>query len=227
MRYIVLDTETTGLEPEDGHRITEIGCVELINHVPTGRTFQQYVNPEREVSETALEISGLSNDFLKDFPLMKDVIGPFLAFIGEDALVIHNAKFDMKFLNAELTWANYPLLAKNTIIDTLELARQKFPGAPASLDALCKRFHIDNSKRIKHGALLDAEILAEVYIELIGGRQNSFFGSSGQAKKTHFTQPTARRRDTAINRDFKATETELSLHNTFIKKEIKDPLWRA
>lgn len=226
MRCIVLDTETTGLEPEEGHRITEIGCVELMNDVPTGRTFQQYINPERAVSEKALEISGLSNEFLEKFPVMKDVIQPFLAFIGDDALIIHNAKFDMKFLNAELSWANYPPLTKNSVIDTLEIAREKFPGSPASLDALCKRFQIDNSKRVKHGALLDAEILAEVYIELIGGRQNCFFGQGAhQADGPHFVQPTPRRREKPINRDFSASEKEKEIHRDFIKKDIKDSLW--
>jgi DNA polymerase-3 subunit epsilon len=171
MREIVLDTETTGLEPADGHRIVEIGAVELFNHMPTGRTFHQYLNPERAMPPEAFEIHGLGDDFLRDKPLFRLVGRDFLDFVGESRLVIHNAAFDMKFLNAELAMAGLPRLAGDRALDTVQIARQKFPGSPVSLDALCRRFGVDNSGREKHGALLDCELLAEVYLELIGGRQ--------------------------------------------------------
>ncbi|EIE50059.1 DNA polymerase III subunit epsilon [Citreicella sp. 357] len=171
MREIVLDTETTGFEPETGDRIVEIGAVELFNHVATGKTYHQYINPERSMPQGAFEVHGLGDDFLRDKPVFASVADDFLAFIGESRLVIHNASFDVKFLNAELKWAGRPLLPKDSAIDTLEIARRKFPGSPASLDALCRRFNIDNGARTLHGALLDSEILAEVYLELIGGKQ--------------------------------------------------------
>ena len=171
MREIVLDTETTGIEPAEGHRLVEIGCVELVNHVPTGRVWHQYINPQRDMPPEAFEVHGLSAQFLSDKPLFGAVARDFLAFIGEASLVIHNAAFDMKFLNAELGWAGLPQLPPHRAVDTLAIARKRFPGSPASLDALCRRFGIDNSRREKHGALLDSEILAEVYLELIGGRQ--------------------------------------------------------
>ncbi|MGR3435654.1 MAG: DNA polymerase III subunit epsilon, partial [Shimia sp.] len=174
MREIVLDTETTGFEPAEGDRIVEIGAVELLNHVPTGRTYHQYINPERSMPEGAFQVHGLGDDFLRDKPVFARIADDFLAFVGRDKLVIHNAAFDMKFLNAELGWAGKPLLAADQAIDTLAIARRRFPGAPASLDALCRRFAIDNAARTLHGALLDSEILAEVYLELIGGRQPDF-----------------------------------------------------
>ncbi len=174
MREIVLDTETTGFEPTEGHRIVEIGAVELFNHMPTGRTYHQYINPKRPMPKEAFEVHGLGDDFLRDKPLFATVAQAFLDFIADAPLVIHNASFDMKFLNAELSWAELPPLNAGRAVDTLLIARKKFPGSPASLDALCRRFSIDNSMREKHGALLDSEILAEVYLELIGGRQPDF-----------------------------------------------------
>ena len=171
MREIVLDTETTGFEPAEGHRIVEIGAVELLNHLPTGRTYHQYINPQRSMPEEAYNIHKLGDAFLSDKPLFKDIAADFLNFIGDSKLVIHNASFDIKFLNAELSWVNLPELSMSRAIDTVMMARRKFPGSPASLDSLCKRFGIDNSMRTFHGALLDSEILAEVYLELIGGRQ--------------------------------------------------------
>ena len=175
MREIVLDTETTGFEPAEGHRIVEIGAIELFNHVPTGNTYHQYINPEREMPKEAFEVHGLGDDFLRDKPRFGEVGRAFLDFIGTDSkLIIHNAAFDMKFLNAELGWADLPLLPMDRSLDTVAIARRKFPGSPASLDALCRRFGIDNSAREKHGALLDSELLAEVYLELIGGRQPDF-----------------------------------------------------
>lgn len=181
MREIVLDTETTGFEPNEGDRIVEIGAVELFNHLPTGKTFHVYINPERSMPQGAFEVHGLGDDFLKDKPLFRAVGQPFLDFIGEAKLVIHNAAFDMKFLNAELGWLGLPPIPWDRAIDTLAIARRRFPGAPASLDALCRRFGIDNSARTLHGALLDSEILAEVYLELIGGRQPDFGLASGPA----------------------------------------------
>lgn len=175
MREIVLDTETTGFEPAEGHRIVEIGAIELLNHMPTGRVYHQYINPERAMPKEAFEVHGLGDDFLSDKPPFAVVGTAFLDFIGADSrLVIHNAAFDMKFLNAELGWANLPIIAMDRALDTVAIVRRKFPGSPASLDALCRRFAIDNSAREKHGALLDSELLAEVYLELIGGRQPDF-----------------------------------------------------
>lgn len=174
MREIVLDTETTGFEPAEGHRIVEIGAVELFNHLPTGRTYHQYINPERPMPKEAFEVHGLGDDFLRDKPIFTMVGQAFLDFIGESQLVIHNAAFDMKFLNHELERAGLPTLPFARATDTLLIARQKYPGSPASLDALCRRFGVDNSAREKHGALLDSEILAEVYLELVGGRQPDF-----------------------------------------------------
>ena len=174
MREIVLDTETTGFEPSEGHRIVEIGAVELFNHLPTGRTYHQYLNPQRMMPKEAFEVHGLGDDFLRDKPLFAAIAEGFLQFIADAPLVIHNAKFDMKFLNAELAAAGLPVLPQARAIDTVTMAREKFPGSPASLDALCRRFGVDNAKREKHGALLDSEILAEVYLELVGGRQPGF-----------------------------------------------------
>jgi len=174
MREIVLDTETTGFDPDQGDRIVEIGAVELFNHMPTGRTYHQYINPERSMPQEAFEVHGLGDDFLRDKPVFKTIAQEFLEFVQDAKLVIHNASFDMKFLNAELSWVKLPVLPWERAVDTLAIARKKFPGSPASLDALCRRFNIDNSSRTLHGALLDSEILAEVYLELIGGRQPDF-----------------------------------------------------
>lgn len=179
MRELVLDTETTGFEPDQGDRIVEIGAVELWNHVPTGKTYHQYINPERAMPQEAFEVHGLGDEFLADKPVFKQIAEEFLEFVGDAKLVIHNASFDMKFLNAELKWAGLSGLPMDQAIDTLAIARKKFPGSPASLDALCRRYAIDNSARTLHGALLDSEILAEVYLELIGGRQPDFALASG------------------------------------------------
>jgi DNA polymerase-3 subunit epsilon len=183
MREIVLDTETTGFEPSEGHRIVEIGAVELFNHMPTGKTYHQYINPERLMPKEAFEVHGLGDDFLREKPVFQAIGRAFLDFIGDAKLVIHNAAFDVKFLNFELKRVGLPGLDWSRAIDTLAIARQKFPGSPASLDALCRRFGVDNSSREKHGALLDSEILAEVYLELIGGRQPDF-GLASQPEKS-------------------------------------------
>jgi DNA polymerase III subunit epsilon len=173
MREIILDTETTGLDPAQGHRLVEIACVELLNTIPTGATFHAYVDPMRDMPQEAFRIHGLSAEFLKGKPLFEAIASEFLAFIGDTKLVIHNAEFDMKFINAELKRAGLPPLGMDRVFDTLSFARRKHPGSPASLDALCARYRIDNSRRTKHGALLDSEILAEVYTELMGGRQSA------------------------------------------------------
>ena len=171
MREICLDTETTGLKPEEGHRVIEIGAVELHNHIPTGRTFHVYLNPERDVPEDSVRIHGLTAEFLADKPRFAEVVEEFLEFIGEAPLVIHNAEFDRRFLNHELSIAGLAEIPPERCVDTLQIARRKFPGAQHTLDALCRRFGVDNSARTLHGALLDAQLLADVYIELIGGRQ--------------------------------------------------------
>lgn len=171
MREVVLDTETTGLDPDAGDRIVELGAVELVNHMPTGRTFHAYINPERDVPAEAAAVHGLTTAFLADKPVFRAVAGEFAAFLGDARLVIHNAAFDMRFLNAEFGWAGRASLPWARAVDTLELARRRFPGANNTLDALCRRFGVDTSARVKHGALLDSELLAEVYLELMGGRQ--------------------------------------------------------
>lgn len=171
LREIVWDTETTGFEPEAGDRIVEIGAIELIGHVPTGRVFHEYVDPQRDMPEGAYQVHGLSTEFLRGKPLFAEIGRKFLDFVGDARLVAHNAAFDMKFVNAELGWAGLPTIPDERKIDTLAIAKRRFPGARNSLDALCARFGVDNSAREKHGALLDSEILAEVYLELIGGKQ--------------------------------------------------------
>lgn len=222
-REIVLDTETTGFEPSQGHRLVEIGCLELINHVPSGRVFHSYINPERDVPQDAFSVHGLSYDFLKDHPPFKDVASLFLDFIQEDPLVIHNAKFDMKFINAELKWVSFPEIPFHRAKDTLMMARQKFPGSPASLDALCKRFGVDNRSREKHGALLDAELLAQVYLELIGGKQPGLtLGFSMKAEQKEETQ--TQEKKTRTPRTYSPTPEELNLHQGLVN-QLKNPFW--
>ncbi|MGB0919804.1 MAG: DNA polymerase III subunit epsilon [Alphaproteobacteria bacterium] len=225
MREIVFDTETTGLEPSEGHRIIEIGALELVNHVPTGRTFQTYIFPERQVSEDTIRITGITDEMLVGQPLFKDVADDFLAFIGDAALVAHNAAFDMKFMNHELTRIGYNALDDARVIDTLVIARRRFPGSPASLDALCKRFEIDNSGRTYHGALLDSELLADVYLELTGGRQTNLLqsgsgddGPSGPARVPRSARPTPL--------PSPITADEAAAHEAFIAT-MDDPVWNA
>lgn len=173
MREIVLDTETTGLDPLQGHRLVEIGCIELVNRIPSGQVFHRYVNPQRDIPAEAFAVHGLSLDFLKDKPRFAEIVDELIDFIGEAPLVAHNAQFDLGFINAELERAGRAAVGRERLVDTLLLARRRHPGGPNRLDDLCARYGIDNSRRTKHGALLDAEILAEVYLELIGGRQAS------------------------------------------------------
>jgi DNA polymerase III subunit epsilon len=171
VREIVFDTETTGLDPYRGDRLVEIGCIELLNRIPSGQTFHRYVNPQRDMPAEAFAVHGLSGEFLKDKPFFAEVADDLAAFIGDAPLVAHNASFDLSFINAELERAGKPLVARDRVVDTLMLARRKHPGSANRLDDLCARYGIDSSRRVKHGALLDAELLAEVYLELVGGRQ--------------------------------------------------------
>jgi len=239
MRQIVLDTETTGFEPNEGDRIVEIGAVELIGHVPTGRTYHQYINPMRSMPAGAFGVHGIGPDLLeppqqpkpgqvilRDKPVFADIAQGFLDFIGTDVMVIHNAAFDMKFLNAELGWLKRPLLPMAQSLDTLAIARRKFPGSPASLDALCRRFGIDNSNRTLHGALLDSEILAEVYLELIGGRQPDF-GLGAAAIKTANTADAQDWRPTARPNALppRITNEEAAAHTAFIESLGDGVLW--
>lgn len=226
MRQIVLDTETTGFEPAEGDRIVEIGGVELLNHMPTGRVYHQYINPERAMPESAFAVHGLGDEFLRDKPVFRAIAQEFLDFVGDAQLVIHNAGFDMKFLNAELEWAKLRKLPDTQALDTLAIARKKFPGSPASLDALCRRFGIDNSAREKHGALLDSEILAEVYLELIGGRQpglvlNTRSRDQGLGQDTASWRP--RPRPTPL--PSRLTEEEAAAHAAFVDELGDGAVW--
>jgi len=181
MREIVLDTETTGLDPSNGHRIVEIGCIELLNAIPTGQNYHVYINPERDMPEEAFQVHGISSEFLSGKPVFSDICGDFLEFLADGKIVAHNAEFDMRFINAELARLGHDPIGPERVVDTLALARRRHPGAPNNLDALCNRYGIDNSRRTKHGALLDAEILAEVYAELMGGIQAALIFATGLA----------------------------------------------
>lgn len=220
MREVVLDTETTGLDAHSGDRVVEIGCVELINHIPTGETFHTYLNPERSMPEGAFRIHGLSDEFLADKPLFASIARTFVDFIGEAPLVIHNAEFDVKFLNAELARLDIAPIPMSRTIDTVKMARQRFPGAQANLDALCRRFGIDNSKRDKHGALLDAELLAAVYLELLGGRQAGLMLGVEVSVTTLEIRRVAR-----PPRPHAASEAELAAHRAFLDRFVKNALW--
>ena len=226
MREIVLDTETTGFDPESGDRIVEIGAVELIGHVPTGNTYHQYINPERAMPDEAFQVHGLGDDFLRDKPKFAQIGQAFLDFIGTDKLIIHNAAFDIKFLNAELKWMGLPQIPWEQALDTLAIARRRFPGSPASLDALCRRFGISNEARTLHGALLDSEILAEVYLELIGGRQPDFaLSSQPQAKAGETVQTwTAPKRPNAL--PSRLSQEEATAHQEFVEKLGDSALWQ-
>ncbi|MFV0625939.1 MAG: DNA polymerase III subunit epsilon [Alphaproteobacteria bacterium] len=227
VREIVFDTETTGFKPEEGERLVEIGAIELINHLPTGREYHQYINPCKEVPEEAFKVHGLSYDFLKDYPVFEDVADDFLAFIGDDAkLIAHNAAFDINFLNYELKAINKPKLEWDRVIDTLEIARNMFPGARASLDALCRRFNIDASDRTKHGALIDSELLAKVYLELIGGVEPTMLkDNKSNGSKTQFVDHVAGK-SLRVARVFDISEVEFEAHKDFLKKKLKlEEVW--
>ena len=220
MREIILDTETTGLDPKDGHKVIEIGGVEMINKVLTGNKFHYYVNPERDVPQDAYRIHGISSEFLQDKPLFKDIAHEFINFINNAKLVIHNAQFDIKFLNYELTLLNLPSIDLAEVIDTLIIAKRAFPGARVNLDALCKRFKVDNTNRQFHGALKDAYLLSEVYVELSGGRQVSFslreIEDNIIMKEEQAIKYTGKGNRIIIT----PTDNELKEHNAFVSKFI-------
>lgn len=228
MREIVFDTETTGFEPGDGHRIVEIGCVELIDHFPTDRTLQLYLNPERDVPIESQRVHGLSAEFLADKPLFADVADKFLAFLGDSPLVIHNASFDIKFINAELKRVGKDPIPLARAIDTIEIAKRKFPGARYSLDELCKRFGIDLTVRTKHGALLDAQLTAEVYLELVGGRQKGLMLAPVEIAAAQAGEPVRAARQRPEKLAPLITAAEIEIHATFVTKELGDKnLWGA
>ncbi|TYB77727.1 DNA polymerase III subunit epsilon [Maritimibacter fusiformis] len=241
MREIVLDTETTGFDAKTGDRMVEIGAIELVNHMPTGRTFHQYINPDRDMPLSAFEVHGLGPDLLtpprdaqphevtlKDKPLFAAIAQSFIDFIGDAPLIIHNARFDVPFLNAELGWCNLPPLPMERAIDTLDIARRKFPGSPASLDALCRRFGIDNAHRTLHGALLDSEILAEVYLELIGGRQPGLVLSTAQPKQASSTDVSSdwRPRPRPAPLPPRISEQETAAHSAFVEALGDGAIWK-
>ena len=227
MREIVLDTETTGLDPQDGHRIVEIGAVELHNHVPTGNVYHQYINPLITMPDQAFAIHGLSDEFLSDKPKFSEIAKEFLDFIGSAKLVIHNAAFDIKFINAELKRIDKEEITFDRATDTLAIARKKFPGSPASLDSLCRRFKIDNSARVLHGALLDSQILAEVYLELVGGKQPDFAlniaNVSNENNNSIFHEKRARVRKEKLKS--RLTTEEKANHENFIKDLGNSSMW--
>lgn len=227
MREIVLDTETTGIDPLNGDRIVEIGCVELFNHIATGQHYHTYLNPERDMPAEAEAVHGLSSSFLSDKPVFPAVVGDFLDFIGDAQLVIHNATFDIGFLNMELVRIGMPKLT-NPVVDTVKIARKRFPGAPASLDALCRRFEIDNSNRTLHGALLDSQLLAEVYLELMGGRQPDLVLAGGPVatQQGQDAGPVRVTRTARPPRPHAPLPDELAAHEAFVKG-LKNPAWLA
>jgi DNA polymerase-3 subunit epsilon len=227
MREIVFDTETTGLDPKSGDRVVEVGCVELINHIPSGKTFHRYVNPERGMSIDAARLVGIDNDFLRDKPLFSAIAGELMEFVGEANLIAHNAQFDLDFLNLELGRAGHSLFPAERMIDTLMLARRKHPAGPNSLDALCSRYQVDLSRRTFHGALLDAQLLAEVYIELIGGRQASLIlgdlvEGTALAVATRSEIVIAPR---AEPRPFRVTAAEMEAHRQRIARLGPNAIW--
>jgi DNA polymerase-3 subunit epsilon len=234
MREIALDTETTGLDPHVGHRMVEIGCVELFNHVPTGKTWHYYINPERDIPPEASAVHGIMADKVKKAPVFAELVGSFSDFIKDARLVIHNAEFDLKFINYQMKDFGYPPIKIADVVDTLWVARKKFPGQPASLDALCRRFNIDLSGREFHGALLDAQLLADVYLELVGGRQHglgleSRSSSSSVSQKNSAdllsSEPSAKvARVYRAPREFPVDEAEQAVHDA-MRARIKESLW--
>ena len=234
MRHLVLDTETTGLSAKDGHRIIEIGAVELVNFSVTGHSLHLYINPERDIDVGAQDIHGLTSEFLADKPIFSDILTQFTDFIKDDLLVIHNAPFDIGFLNAEFSRCGHPPLSMERVVDTLPLARQKYPGAQASLDALCRRFDIDNSHRGLHGALIDADLLASVFVELKGGRQPGLKLGDGTAnepsnndisgKDTNLSGFVLRKRSVRPARRFAESDNESAAHKDLLAK-MNNPIW--
>jgi len=224
MREIVLDTETTGLDALRGDRLVEIGCVEMFNHMPTGQTFHVYINPERDMPQEAFAVHGLSSEFLSDKPLFVAVADEFLEFIGDAPLIIHNASFDIGFINMELERLKRQAIPRDRLVDTLLLARRKHPGVSNRLDDLCSRYAIDNSRRTKHGALLDAELLAEVYIDLIGARQSSLILAETQTSSIRIVEVERRVRETPLSP--RVTSDEIEAHRAFVATLGDNPIWR-
>src|SRR5262245_46896798 len=225
LREIVFDTETTGLNATGGDRLIEVGCVEIVNRIPTGRDFHRYINPERDIHPDAVAVHGLTVDFLKDKPLFKDVADEFLAFIGDAPLVAHNATFDLGFLNAELARLPRPQLTIDRVVDTLVLARRRHPAGPNTLDALCKRYGIDLSQRTKHGALLDSMLLAGVYVELLGERQATLGLNGQRAAESTLRARAAKARQRPQPLPSRVTEEIEAAHREFVKTLGSDALW--
>ena len=233
VREIVFDTETTGFDPENGDKLVEIGAVELINHIPTGVTYHQYINPQREVPEDAFKVHGLSYDYLKQFPTFDKIVDEWLDFVGDGVLVAHNASFDIKFVNYEQKLLGKTQFTWDRVVDTLEIAKTLFPGARVNLDALCKRYNVDNTDRTLHGALLDAQLLAQVYLELLGGREPSLLldkKKSAQATATVINQTDGVKQSEKKFREpriFALSEEDEAKHREFLEKKIKNPIWLA
>ncbi len=227
LREIVFDTETTGFDPTTGDKLVELGAVELINHVPTGKTYHQYINPERDVPDEVVKVHGLTTEFLKDYPIFADIAQEWIDFVGDDGvLVAHNAPFDMKFINFELKHLGYAGYEWSRVVDTLEIAKSKFPGQRNNLDVLCRRFGIDNSARTFHGALLDAQLLAEVYLELLGGAEPTMdLASLDKKKEIHFVETAAIKRVFREARNFSITDEDIKKHRNFLEENIKAALW--
>lgn len=226
LREIVFDTETTGFKPEEGERLVEIGAVELVNHLPTGRTYHQYINPEREVPEEAFRVHGLNYEFLKNYPKISEIAKDFIDFVGDDGiLVAHNASFDINFINYEFKHHGFKTYTWDRVVDTLEIARNKFPGMRNSLDALCRRFNVDNSARTKHGALLDAELLAEVYLELMGGAEPTMSLSPEDKTVQAEGEYTKSNREYRAPREFVISDEEMKNHEEFLQKQLTDSIW--
>lgn len=225
-REIVFDTETTGFDYAKGDRLVEIGAVELINHMPTGVIYHQYINPERDVPEEVVKVHGLTYDYLKDFPTFEKIAQEWLDFVGDATLVAHNASFDINFVNYELKQIGLPEYDWSRVVDTLEIARALFPGARCSLDALCKRFEVDNSSRTFHGALLDAQLLSEVYLELLGGKEPSLLLDAKNKKTSNSVENfSVMEKKVRPARTFVLSEEEISVHNQFLADKIKNAVW--
>lgn len=233
MREVVFDTETTGLEPKQGHRIIEIGCVELVNQKVTGNVYHAYINPGRDVPKAVTAIHGITESFLEDKPVFKKIAKDFLKFVGDAKLVIHNAAFDLKFINHELELANLTAIETSRVIDTLTIAKAKFPGSKVNLNALCERFGVSLKTRDKHGALIDSQLLAEVYIALLGGNQNELFQGQNFTKTAKDSSqifnllPDKVFSGDIVVREFAASDEELELHRNFISKKVKNSLWNT
>ena len=233
VREIVFDTETTGFDPENGDKLVEIGAVELINHIPTGVTYHQYINPQREVPEDAFKVHGLSYDYLKQFPTFDKIVDEWLDFVGDGILVAHNASFDIKFVNYEQKQLGKTQFTWDRVVDTLEIAKTLFPGARVNLDALCKRYNVDNTDRTLHGALLDAQLLAQVYLELLGGREPSLLLDKNKNAQVSLASPTDSDKRQLSEKKFREprvfalSEEDEAKHREFLEKKIKNPIWLA